>query len=386
MAMPGRSRAAANGYRLTTTRSNGAMPAPSSCSRWSARRRSASRPAWTRGCRVLTRPSSISGEPVTAATSVTGRPASRSVRAVPPVDTSSQPRATRPRPRSTQAGLVRHRQQRPARDRDARRRPGPGRCATWPSVDGHGAGRQEGHDARQQPVLHGLDARPQASPRRRRAGSARPPGRRSGRRRASRRRDGRCTPVTRHAVGQRIADGVGPGERRQQARVRVHDAAGVRGQDARARRGACSRPAPRTSGRGARPGPRPGPRRRRPGRAPCRSPARPPSPGPGRRGPRTTRAIVAAELAAARGRDAGPAGWSRRPRRRPRCAAAVRPRPARSPGRLQRPFDVAAPRRTPAASMTSPTTIAAMPLAANEPSAAGHVRGGHDRDHAQARR
>ena len=29
------------------------------------------------GCRVLTRPSSISGKPVTSATSVTGRPAAR---------------------------------------------------------------------------------------------------------------------------------------------------------------------------------------------------------------------------------------------------------------------------------------------------------------------
>src|SRR5438067_2024156 len=35
--MAGRSRAAANGYRLTTTSSNGATQAPASCARWSAR-------------------------------------------------------------------------------------------------------------------------------------------------------------------------------------------------------------------------------------------------------------------------------------------------------------------------------------------------------------
>ena len=81
------------------------MPAAASASRWSARRRSASRPAWTRGWSVFTRPSSISGKPVTAATSVTGRPASRSARAVPPVLTSSKPRATRPRPRSARPAL-----------------------------------------------------------------------------------------------------------------------------------------------------------------------------------------------------------------------------------------------------------------------------------------
>src|SRR5262245_55076396 len=52
------------------------------------------------GWRVLTRPSIISGKPVTADTLVTGRPASAKARAVPPVDTSSKPRATRPRPKS----------------------------------------------------------------------------------------------------------------------------------------------------------------------------------------------------------------------------------------------------------------------------------------------
>src|SRR5204863_9452978 len=52
------------------------------------------------GCSVLTRPSIISGKPVTADTLVTGSPAPLNARAVPPVDTSSKPRAARPRPRS----------------------------------------------------------------------------------------------------------------------------------------------------------------------------------------------------------------------------------------------------------------------------------------------
>ena len=63
----------------TTTSSKGAKPRAASCSRWSARRRSASRPECTAGCRVFTRPSSASAKPVTSATSVTACPASRMV-------------------------------------------------------------------------------------------------------------------------------------------------------------------------------------------------------------------------------------------------------------------------------------------------------------------
>src|SRR5436309_9316503 len=62
-------------------------------------------PPWIFGCSVLTRPSIISGKPVTSDTLVTGRPASVSARAVPPVDTSSKPRASRPRARSTRPVL-----------------------------------------------------------------------------------------------------------------------------------------------------------------------------------------------------------------------------------------------------------------------------------------
>src|SRR6266566_1294080 len=51
--------------------------------------RTASNPPWILGCRVLTRPSIISGKPVSSDTSRTLRPASASARAVPPVETNS---------------------------------------------------------------------------------------------------------------------------------------------------------------------------------------------------------------------------------------------------------------------------------------------------------
>ena len=62
----------ANGYRLTTTSSNGSMPSSASWRAWSGLRRSARIPACTRGCSVLTRPSRHSGNPVRSATCVTG--------------------------------------------------------------------------------------------------------------------------------------------------------------------------------------------------------------------------------------------------------------------------------------------------------------------------
>src|SRR5947208_13048297 len=54
-----------------------------------------------RGCSVFTRPSSISGKPVTSATSVTGSPASASSLAVPPVDSSLTPAPCSSRANST---------------------------------------------------------------------------------------------------------------------------------------------------------------------------------------------------------------------------------------------------------------------------------------------
>src|SRR5688500_6841510 len=54
-----------------------------------------------RGCSVLTRPSSISAAPVTSLTRVTGTPASAKAAAVPPDETISHPRSTRPRASSS---------------------------------------------------------------------------------------------------------------------------------------------------------------------------------------------------------------------------------------------------------------------------------------------
>ena len=48
------------------------------------------------GCIVLTRPSSISGKPVTSSTSVTGMPQSLSSFAVPPVEMTVTPMSVRP--------------------------------------------------------------------------------------------------------------------------------------------------------------------------------------------------------------------------------------------------------------------------------------------------
>src|SRR5437870_2742955 len=58
--------------------------------------RSARMPAWIWGCRVLTRPSSISGTPVTSATVVTGTPARARKCAVLPVETIVTPIEARP--------------------------------------------------------------------------------------------------------------------------------------------------------------------------------------------------------------------------------------------------------------------------------------------------
>jgi hypothetical protein len=95
--------AASNGYRLDTSNWNGAMPSSASWAWWLGRLRSASSPACTAGCSVLTRPSRHSGKPVTSSTRVTGTPASVIAAAVLPVLTISTPalssdRARSPRP------------------------------------------------------------------------------------------------------------------------------------------------------------------------------------------------------------------------------------------------------------------------------------------------
>ena len=92
---PGLATVDSNGYRFTTSTSMVSIWCSAKAAMWAGRSRRAKRPPCTRGCRVLTRPSSISGKPVMAATSVTGRPLSASSLAVPPVDSSLMPCACR---------------------------------------------------------------------------------------------------------------------------------------------------------------------------------------------------------------------------------------------------------------------------------------------------
>ena len=92
---------ASNGYRLTQTKSTVRYPSSSSISMSSARSRRTRIPPCTAGCRVLTRPSKHSGCPVASLTSMTGKPASRKAREVPPVESNSQPRELRDFPSST---------------------------------------------------------------------------------------------------------------------------------------------------------------------------------------------------------------------------------------------------------------------------------------------
>ena len=72
------------------------MSNSSSWATWSSRRRSARMPAWTSGCRVFTRPSRHSLNPVTSDTSVTGTPAPAIRFAVDPVETICTPAACSP--------------------------------------------------------------------------------------------------------------------------------------------------------------------------------------------------------------------------------------------------------------------------------------------------
>src|SRR3954451_23418270 len=62
-------------------------------------------PPWTAGCKVLTRPSIISGNFVRSEISCTGSPASASALCVPPVETRAIPRSLKPRAKSTRPVL-----------------------------------------------------------------------------------------------------------------------------------------------------------------------------------------------------------------------------------------------------------------------------------------
>src|SRR5665213_545981 len=74
----------------------GAMPCRRIASICARSPRRARMPPWIAGCSVLTRPSSISGNWVTEATSSTASPASASALAVPPVEINLTPWRTRP--------------------------------------------------------------------------------------------------------------------------------------------------------------------------------------------------------------------------------------------------------------------------------------------------
>ena len=80
-------------YRLTHRTVMGSMPASSRFALCSWLERSARRPPWILGWSVFIRPSIISGNPVTSATSVTASPAARNAFAVPPVLRISKPSA-----------------------------------------------------------------------------------------------------------------------------------------------------------------------------------------------------------------------------------------------------------------------------------------------------
>ena len=73
-ATPSRLTVASKGYRLPTSTSMVSMPWACSSAMCSGRSRRASRPPCTTGCSVFTRPSSISGEPVTSDTCSTAQP------------------------------------------------------------------------------------------------------------------------------------------------------------------------------------------------------------------------------------------------------------------------------------------------------------------------
>src|SRR3954465_10556478 len=81
--------------------SNGSISCAASVSTSSARSRRARMPAWMRGGSVLTRPPRLSGAAVTSSTRVTASPCSSRNAAVPPDETSSKPRAARPRAKSS---------------------------------------------------------------------------------------------------------------------------------------------------------------------------------------------------------------------------------------------------------------------------------------------
>jgi len=120
---PGRATVASNGYRLTATTSISPIPCCASARRCSGASRRARMPACTAGCSVFTRPSRISGNPVTRATSVTAMPRSLRARAVPPVERIVNPNRGQRASEFDHSGLVGHADQRVASCHVQRLRP-----------------------------------------------------------------------------------------------------------------------------------------------------------------------------------------------------------------------------------------------------------------------
>ena len=173
------------------TRSIGAKPCAASWARWSGRSRRARMPAWIAGWRVFTRPSSISGSPVTELTAAASIPAEASARRVPSVATSSTPHSRRPRANSTSPVLSWG----PSRARRVMSGSPPGRGGSAPAAPRGGAvPRTRGSPPGGGAATPARGPGPGAGRRRRPRGPGPRPGGRSARRRSPRGRGGgRCT-------------------------------------------------------------------------------------------------------------------------------------------------------------------------------------------------
>ena len=89
------------GYKLTQSKSIALIPYLAKVSICEALSLLANKAAWILGCKVLTRPSNISGNSIISLTSITEIPASDSKQAVPPVDKISTPPCCKARANAT---------------------------------------------------------------------------------------------------------------------------------------------------------------------------------------------------------------------------------------------------------------------------------------------
>src|ERR1017187_9268542 len=102
---PGFAAASSKRYRFTTTKPIGLIPCFAIAAMCAGLSRIASSPPCTAGCSVFTRPSSISGNPVTSEISATFKPLPAISLAVPPVEMSSMPSPASPRAKSARPVL-----------------------------------------------------------------------------------------------------------------------------------------------------------------------------------------------------------------------------------------------------------------------------------------